>query len=48
MLINLSETPQPSLTAAKAAGVLTINYEVFLQVAFDFVIIAFVTFTLVK
>ena len=44
MLINLSGTPQPSLTAAKVAGTPSINYGVFLQGTFDFIIIAFVMF----
>jgi large conductance mechanosensitive channel len=48
LFINLSGTPQPSLTAAKAAGAPTINYGVFLQAAFDFIIITFVIFLLVK
>jgi large conductance mechanosensitive channel len=48
LFINLSGTPQPSLTAAKAAGTPTLNYGVFLQSLFDFVIIAFVIFLLVK
>ncbi|TKS58915.1 MAG: mechanosensitive ion channel protein MscL [Nitrospira sp.] len=48
LFINLSGTPQPSLTAAKAAGAPTINYGVFLQATFDFIIIAFVIFMLVK
>ncbi|MBI3357272.1 MAG: large conductance mechanosensitive channel protein MscL [Nitrospirae bacterium] len=48
LFINLSNTPQPSLTAAKAAGAPTINYGVFLQATFDFIIIAFVIFMLVK
>ena len=48
LFINLSGTPQPSLTAAKAAGAPTINYGVFLQATFDFLIIAFVIFLLVK
>ena len=48
LFINLSGTPQPSLTAAKAAGAPTINYGVFLQTTFDFIIIAFVLFLLVK
>jgi large conductance mechanosensitive channel len=48
LFINLSGTPQPSLTAAKAAGAPTINYGVFLQATFDFIIIAFVIFILVK
>ncbi|MEO8340322.1 MAG: large conductance mechanosensitive channel protein MscL [Nitrospirota bacterium] len=48
LFINLSGTAQPSLAAAKAAGAPTINYGVFLQVTFDFIIIAFVIFLLVK
>jgi len=48
LFINLSGTPQPSLTAARAAGTPTINYGVFLQATFDFVIISFVVFILVK
>ena len=48
LFINLSGTPQPSLTAAKAAGAPTINYGVFLQATIDFLIIAFVIFLLVK
>jgi len=48
LFLNLSGTPQPSLTAAKAAGVPTLNYGVFLQATFDFIIIAFVIFVLVK
>lgn len=48
LFLNLSGTPQASLAAAKAAGAPTINYGVFLQATFDFVIIAFVIFMLVK
>ena len=48
LFINMSGTPQPSLAAAKAAGAPTLNYGVFLQSMFDFIIIAFVIFMLVK
>jgi large conductance mechanosensitive channel len=48
LFLNLSGTPQPSLIAAKAAGTPTINYGVFLQTVFDFLIVAFVIFLLVK
>ena len=48
LFLNLSGTTQPSLAAAKAAGAPTINYGVFLQTVFDFIIIAFVIFLLVK
>jgi large conductance mechanosensitive channel len=48
LFLNLTGTPQPSLTAAKAAGAPTINYGVFHQATFDFIIISFVIFLLVK
>jgi len=48
LFLNLSGTPQPSLAAAKAAGAPTLNYGVFLQSVFDFIIIAFVIFMFVK
>jgi large conductance mechanosensitive channel len=48
LFINLSDTSHPSLVAAKAAGAPTLNYGVFLQSVFDFLIIAFVIFMLVK
>jgi large conductance mechanosensitive channel len=48
LFFNLSGTPQPSLAAAKAAGAPTLNYGVFLQSVFDFIIITFVIFMLVK
>ena len=48
LFLNLSGTPQPSLAAAKAAGAPTLNYGVFLRSVFDFIIIAFVIFMLVK
>ena len=48
LFINLSGAAQPSLVAAKAAGAATVNYGVFLQTIFDFIIIAFVIFMFVK
>ena len=48
LFLNLSGTPQASLAAAKAAGAPTINYGIFLQATFDFIIVAFVIFLLVK
>lgn len=48
LFLNLSGSPQPSLAAAKAAGAPTLNYGVFLQSVFDFIIVAFVIFMLVK
>ncbi len=48
LFIDLSRTSPPSLAAAKAAGTPTLNYGVFLQSVFDFIIIALVIFMLVK
>ena len=48
LFLNMSGTPKPSLASAKAAGAPTLNYGVFLQSVFDFMIIAFVIFMLVK
>ncbi|MBH0201550.1 MAG: large-conductance mechanosensitive channel protein MscL [Nitrospira sp.] len=48
LFIDLSQTSPASLAAAKAAGAPTLNYGVFLQSVFDFIIIAFVIFMLVK
>ncbi len=48
LFIDLSNTSPASLAAAKAAGAPTINYGVFLQSMFDFIIVAFVIFMLVK
>ena len=48
LFIDLSNTSPQSLEAAKAAGAPTLNYGVFLQSVFDFIIIAFVIFMLVK
>ena len=49
LFIPLSEEAQgKSLAAAKAAGAATINYGVFLQTVFDFVILAFVIFLVIK
>lgn len=48
LFLDLSGQNYPSLAAAKAAGAPTINYGVFFQTIFDFVIIAFVIFLLVR
>ena len=48
LFLTLSGTPQPSLAAAKAAGAPTLNYGVFLQSVFDFLIIAFVIYLITK
>jgi large conductance mechanosensitive channel len=48
LFVSLSGEPYPSLEAAKAAGAPTLNYGVFLQHSFDFVILAFVIFLVVR
>ena len=48
LFLTLSGPSQPSLVAAKASGAPTLNYGVFLQTIFDFMIIAFAIFMLVK
>jgi large conductance mechanosensitive channel len=48
LFINLSGTPYATLAEAKAAGVPTINYGLFLNTILDFVIVALVIFLLVK
>jgi large conductance mechanosensitive channel len=48
LFIDLSGTHPASLAAAKQAGAPTVNYGVFLQAMFDFLIVAFVIFMLIK
>lgn len=48
LFVSLSGEEYPSLVAAKEAGAPTLNYGVFLQHTFDFVILAFVVFLLVR
>jgi large conductance mechanosensitive channel len=48
LFVNLSGNPYASLAEAKAAGAPTINYGLFLNNIFDFIIVAFVIFLLVK
>jgi large conductance mechanosensitive channel len=48
LFVSLSGEQYPSLAAAKAAGAPTLNYGVFLQHSFDFIILAFVVFMLVQ
>lgn len=48
LYINLSSDNYPSLAAAKAAGAATINYGVFLNTLFQFLIIAFVLFFIIR
>jgi len=48
LFINLSGKPAATLAAAKAAGLPTVNYGVFLNAVLDFLIVSFVIFLLVK
>ncbi|QXE86975.1 large conductance mechanosensitive channel protein MscL [Geomonas nitrogeniifigens] len=48
LFINLSNTPVRSVAEAKAAGVPVIAYGLFLNSVFDFVIVAFALFLLVR
>ena len=48
LFINLSGKPAETLAAAKAAGLPTINYGVFLNAILDFLIVGFVIFLIVK
>ena len=48
LFICLSVEQYPTLDAAKAAGVATINYGIFINTIIDFTIVAFAIFVLVK
>lgn len=48
LFVTLSAQSYPTLAAAKAAGVPTLNYGLFVQSIIDFVIVAFVIFLLVR
>ncbi len=48
LFINLSNTTYSTLAEAKAAGVPTLNYGLFLGSVFDFIIVAFSIFMVVK
>lgn len=48
LFINLSDKPVTSLAEAKAAGIATINYGLFLNTLIDFTIVAFAVFLLVR
>lgn len=48
LYINLSEKHFDSLSQAKAAGVATINYGLFINALVDFLIVAFTIFLLIK
>lgn len=48
LFISLSGTSYPTVAAAKAAGVATLNYGLFLQTLLDFLIMALVIFMIIK
>ncbi|MFA7159104.1 MAG: large conductance mechanosensitive channel protein MscL [Kiritimatiellia bacterium] len=48
LFIVLGSGDFPSLAAAKAAGVATLNYGIFINTIIDFVIVAFAIFLMVK
>jgi len=48
LFINLSDKPVAAVAAAKAAGIPTINYGLFINTVISFLIIAFVVFLLIR
>jgi large conductance mechanosensitive channel len=48
LFLNLSGTPYPSLSAAKAAGAPVIGYGAFLNTIINFLIVAFALFLVIK
>ena len=48
LFLNLSGTPAASLAEAKAKGLATLNYGVFINTAIEFLIIAFAIFVVIK
>jgi len=48
LFVNLSGKDYPSVAAAKAAGAATLNYGIFFNTIFSFLIIAFVIFLLIR
>lgn len=48
LFVNLSDKPVQSVAAAKAAGVPTINYGLFLNAVVSFLIVAFVVFLIIQ
>lgn len=48
LFLNLSGTPVASLAEAKAKGLATLNYGVFINTTFEFLIIAFAIFVVIK
>jgi len=48
LFISLSGKDYPSVAAAKAAGAATVNYGIFFNTIFNFLIVAFVIFLLIR
>ena len=48
LFLNISGKDYPTLAAAKAANAATINYGIFLNTVFDFLLVALVIFILVR
>ena len=48
LFINLSSKAYPTIAAAKADGAPTLNYGMFLNTIFEFIIVAFAVFLLVR
>ncbi len=48
LFINLSDKPVTSVAEAKKAGIATLNYGVFINTVFEFIIVAFAVFFLVR
>jgi large conductance mechanosensitive channel len=48
LFVNLSGTSYATLTEAKTAGAPTLNYGIFLNTVFEFVIVAFAIFLLIR
>lgn len=48
LFLNLGDKPVATVAAAKAAGVPTVNYGIFLNNVISFLIVAFVVFLIVK
>ena len=48
LFVNLSGKDYSSVTAAKAAGAATLNYGIFFNTIFNFLIVAFVIFLLIR
>lgn len=48
LFYNLSDKPAQSLAEAKAAGIPTVNYGLFLNTIIDFIIVAFAVFLFIR